>query len=99
MFGSGGETAARAVQIGRIQVRHAARKEWRVLVSGEGTLGSNIAVVLGYDFLQKRRRRVRPARRCGALLPGRRLRQRRAFVLDAGSRPARSRSSPASSSS
>jgi predicted aspartyl protease len=52
MFGSGGETAARAVQIDEFKFGNAARKEWRVLVSGEGTLGSNIAVVLGYDFLQ-----------------------------------------------
>ena len=52
MFGSGGETAARAVQIDEFKLGHAVRKEWRVLVSGEGTLGSNIAVVLGYDFFQ-----------------------------------------------
>ena len=52
MFGTGGETAARAVQIDEFKFGNAARKEWRVLVSGEGTLGSNIAVVLGYDFLQ-----------------------------------------------
>jgi clan AA aspartic protease (TIGR02281 family) len=52
MFGSGGETAARAVQIDEFKFGNAVRKEWRALVSGEGTLGSNIAVVLGYDFLQ-----------------------------------------------
>lgn len=52
MFGSGGETAARAVQIDEFKFGQAVRKEWRVLVSGEGTLGSNIAVVLGYDFFQ-----------------------------------------------
>ena len=52
MFGTGGETAARAVQIDEFKFGHAVRKEWRVLVSGEGSLGSNIAVVLGYDFLQ-----------------------------------------------
>ena len=52
MFGTGGETAARAVLIDEFKFGQAVRKEWRVLVSGEGTLGSNIAVVLGYDFFQ-----------------------------------------------
>ena len=52
MFGTGGETAARAVLIDEFKFGQAVRKEWRVLVSGEGTLGSNIGVVLGYDFFQ-----------------------------------------------
>jgi clan AA aspartic protease (TIGR02281 family) len=53
ILGAGGETAARAVQIDEFKLGHAVRKDWRVLVSGEGTLGSDIAVVLGYDFFQK----------------------------------------------
>jgi predicted aspartyl protease len=52
MFGTGGESAARAVQIDEFKFGHAVRKDWRVLVSGEGSLGSNVAVVLGYDFFQ-----------------------------------------------
>src|SRR6185503_11593832 len=52
MFGAGGESAARAVRIDEFKFGQAVRKEWRVLVSDEGTFGSNIAVVLGYEFLQ-----------------------------------------------
>lgn len=52
MLGTGGESAARAVQIDEFKFGLAVRKGWRVLVSGEGTLGANIAVVLGYDFFQ-----------------------------------------------
>jgi len=52
VLGAGGESAARAVQIDEFKFGHAVRKDWRVLVYGEGVLGANIAVVLGYDFLQ-----------------------------------------------
>lgn len=50
MLGGGG--SALAVQIDEFKLSHAVRKDWRVLVSGDATLGSNIAVVLGYDFFQ-----------------------------------------------
>jgi predicted aspartyl protease len=52
MLGAAGETSANGVQIDEFKLGHAVRKDWRVLVSGEATLGSNIAVVLGYDFFQ-----------------------------------------------
>jgi clan AA aspartic protease (TIGR02281 family) len=52
IVGAGGETAARAVQIDEFKLGNAVRNDWRVLVSGEGALGSDIAVVLGYDFFQ-----------------------------------------------
>jgi len=52
MLGAGGESSARAVQIEEFKLGHAVRKDWRVLVSDEATFGSNLAVVLGYDFFQ-----------------------------------------------
>jgi predicted aspartyl protease len=48
----GADGSALAVQIDEFKLSHAVRKDWRVLVSGEATLGSNVAVVLGYDFFQ-----------------------------------------------
>ena len=52
VFGIGGETGAHAVHIDEFKFGQAVRKGWRVLVSGEGTRASDVAVYLGYDFFQ-----------------------------------------------
>jgi len=52
VFGIGGESGAHAVHIDEFKFGQAVRKGWRVLVSGEGTRGSDVAVYLGYDFFQ-----------------------------------------------
>ena len=52
VFGIGGELSAHAVHVEEFRLGEAVRKGWRVLLTGERSPGSNVAVALGYDFFQ-----------------------------------------------
>lgn len=52
MFGIGGETSAQAVQVDQFEFGQFLRRNWRVLVTGEGAPRGDVAVMLGHDFFE-----------------------------------------------
>ena len=50
MFGIGGETKVEAVNIDEVKIGQITRKNWRVIVAGEGDFGREVAFILGEDF-------------------------------------------------
>jgi predicted aspartyl protease len=53
VFGVGGEVPADFVLVDEFRIGEAARRNWRVLVSGEHDFGGDIAVFLGDDFFNQ----------------------------------------------
>ncbi|MBI2753733.1 MAG: aspartyl protease family protein [Betaproteobacteria bacterium] len=51
-FAIGGETSAHAVHVDKFEIGQFLRRNWRVLVAGEGAPRGDVAVYLGYDFFQ-----------------------------------------------
>jgi predicted aspartyl protease len=52
-FGIGGETHAEYVHIEEFHLAEGVRKNWEVLVAGEGSFSGDVAVLLGDDFFQQ----------------------------------------------
>jgi len=52
IFGVGGESNVEYSIVDEFRVGETVRKNWRVLVAGERDIGSDVAVILGEDFLQ-----------------------------------------------
>jgi clan AA aspartic protease (TIGR02281 family) len=52
-FGIGGETYAETVHIDEFRIGEGVRKNWQVLVAGEGSFSDDVAVLLGDDFFQQ----------------------------------------------
>jgi clan AA aspartic protease (TIGR02281 family) len=53
VFGIGGETYAETVNIDEFRIGEGVRKNWQVLVAGEGSFSGDVAVLLGDDFFQQ----------------------------------------------
>ena len=53
MFGIGGETSVNAARVDEFRIGDTVRKDWLVVVSGEGVSREGIAFILGEDFLSK----------------------------------------------
>jgi len=53
VFGVGGEDHAEVTQVDEFRIGEAVRKNWRVLVAGEGGSGDDIAVYLGDHFFEQ----------------------------------------------
>jgi len=52
-FGIGGETHAESVHIDEFRLAEGVRKNWEVLVAGEGNFSDDVAVLLGDDYFQQ----------------------------------------------
>ncbi len=52
-FGIGGETHAESVHIDEFRLGQGVRKNWEVLVAGEGSFSDDVAVLLGDDYFQQ----------------------------------------------
>ena len=52
-FGIGGETYAESVHIEEFRLGEGVRKNWEVLVAGEGSFSDDVAVLLGDDYFQQ----------------------------------------------
>src|SRR5258706_9850582 len=52
-FGIGGETHAEYVHIEEFRLGEGVRKNWEVLVAGEGSFSDDVAVLLGDDYFQQ----------------------------------------------